>query len=52
LRIPGNRKCSSHVRACMRGAPWSPDTSANRTPTESLPTLVPLPPVTHLFPSL
>ncbi|KAG0144388.1 hypothetical protein CROQUDRAFT_660058 [Cronartium quercuum f. sp. fusiforme G11] len=28
----------------MRGAPWPLDTSAKRTPTESLPTLVPSPP--------
>ncbi|KAG0152033.1 hypothetical protein CROQUDRAFT_650635 [Cronartium quercuum f. sp. fusiforme G11] len=45
MRIPGNCKCDSHVCACVRGAPRPPDTSAKRTPTESLPTLVPSPPV-------
>ncbi|KAG0147084.1 hypothetical protein CROQUDRAFT_656554, partial [Cronartium quercuum f. sp. fusiforme G11] len=41
-----NRKCDSHVCACVRGAPWPPNASAKRTPTdESLPTLVPSPPV-------
>ncbi|KAG0149165.1 hypothetical protein CROQUDRAFT_653986, partial [Cronartium quercuum f. sp. fusiforme G11] len=45
MRIPGNRKCDSHVRACVRGAPWPPDTSAESSPTKSLPSLVPSPPV-------
>ncbi|KAG0142467.1 hypothetical protein CROQUDRAFT_662474, partial [Cronartium quercuum f. sp. fusiforme G11] len=46
VRILGNHKGESHVRGCVRGALWPPDTSAKRTPTDlSLPTLVPSPPV-------
>ncbi|KAG0143136.1 hypothetical protein CROQUDRAFT_661631 [Cronartium quercuum f. sp. fusiforme G11] len=46
MRILGNSKCDSHVCACVHSAPWPPDTSAKRTPTdEPLPTLVPSLPV-------
>ncbi|KAG0141633.1 hypothetical protein CROQUDRAFT_663598 [Cronartium quercuum f. sp. fusiforme G11] len=47
MRIPGNCKCDSQVCACVRGA------ARRRTPTESLPTLVPSPPVNppNRFPS-